>query len=167
MNMATTIDASAIFSGAPVSLTVGGTECGATISVPKFEIEVESGSPQFTNAGGPVKGTRINRRAIPSLTVDINEINATKIGWAMPGSSGGAWTLSRLEDAAYQEVVVTSQPSSGGDVLTLTLHNCTSAESQSLDFDDDPAKPMTLTLKFTAHYDQATPKLVPFDWAIA
>jgi hypothetical protein len=165
--MATVIDASAIFSGAPVSLTVGGVECGATISVPTFEIAIESGSPAFTNAGGPVKGTRINRKATPSLTVEISEITAQKIAWAMPGSSGGTWTLGRLADADYVEVVVTSQPSSGGDVLTLNLHNCTSAENQKLDFDDDPAKPMSLTLKFTAHYDPATPKVVPFDWAIA
>lgn len=165
--MATTIDASAIFSGAPVSLTVGGTECGATISVPKFEIAVTSGAPDFTNAGGPVKGTRINRKAIPSLTVTITEITAEKIGWAMPGTSGGAWTLGRLADADYMEVVATSQPSAGGDVITLTLHDCTSAENQSMDFDDDPTKPMSLTLKFTAHYAEATPMLVPFSLSIA
>jgi len=164
--MATVIDASAIFSGAPVSLTVGGIECGATITVPTFEIAVESGSPAFTNAGGPVMGTRINRKATPSLTVEITEITAQKIAWAMPGSSevGGliTWDLGRLADDQYQDVIVTSQPSSGGDVLVLTLENCTSAENQKLDFDDDPAKPMSLSLKFTAHYDPTTPKKVPF-----
>ena len=167
--MATTIDASAIFSGAPVSLMFNSVECGATIGVPKFEIAVESGAPQFTNAGGPVVNTRINRRAVPSLTVEINEITATKLGWAMPGSSGNplTWTLGRVASSEYHDLVVTSQPNADGEVLTLTLYNCLSAESQSLDFDDDPAKPFGLTLKFTAHYAEATPLVVPFSLGIA
>jgi hypothetical protein len=85
----------------------------------------------------------------------------------MPGSSGGTWTLGRLADAEYHEIIVVSQPSSGGDTLTVNLHNCVSAEPQSLEWDDDPAKPMGLVLKFTAHYDPLTPMLVPFDWTIA
>lgn len=83
----TTINASALFSGAPVSLMYGGVECGATTSVPKFAIDVESGAPEFTNAGGPVKGTQINRRARPSVEFTVNEITAQKLAWALPGAS--------------------------------------------------------------------------------
>jgi len=85
--MATTIDPSAIFSGAPVSLTYGGVECGATITAPKLTLEVESGAPAFTNAGGPVKATRGIRRIIPSVEVTVNEFTAQKIAWAMPGAT--------------------------------------------------------------------------------
>lgn len=85
--MATTIDPSAIFSGAPVSLTYGGVECGATISAPKLTLEVESGAPAFTNSGGPVMATRGIRRIIPSVEVVINEFTAQKLAWAMPGAT--------------------------------------------------------------------------------
>ena len=85
--MATTIDPSAIFSGAPVSLTYGGVECGATISAPKLTLEVESGAPAFTNAGGPVKSTRGIRRIIPAVEVVVNEVTAQKLAWAMPGAT--------------------------------------------------------------------------------
>mgnify|MGYP000037852851 CR=1 FL=1 len=85
--MATTIDPSAIFSGAPVSLTYGGVECGATISAPKLTLEVESGAPAFTNAGGPVKATRGIRRIIPSVELVVNEFTAQKLAWAMPGAT--------------------------------------------------------------------------------
>ena len=85
--MATTIDPSAIFSGAPVSLTYGAVECGATISAPKLTLEVESGAPAFTNAGGPVKSTRGIRRIIPAVEVVVNEVTAQKLAWAMPGAT--------------------------------------------------------------------------------
>jgi hypothetical protein len=84
--MATTVDPSAIFSGAPVSITYGGTECGATITAPKLTLNVESGAPAFTNAGGPVKGTRGTRKIIPELEIMVNEFTAQKLGWAMPGA---------------------------------------------------------------------------------
>src|SRR3990172_3934835 len=87
--MTTTIDADAIFSGAPVSLTYGGVECGSTITAPKVGLEVESGAPAFKNAGGPVKGTRGIRRIVPTVEVAINEFTAQKIAWAMPGATRG------------------------------------------------------------------------------
>jgi hypothetical protein len=84
--MATTVDPSAIFSGAPVSITFGGVECGATIAAPKLNLNVEAGAPAFTNAGGPVKGTRGTRKIIPEVELTINEFTAQKLGWAMPGA---------------------------------------------------------------------------------
>lgn len=338
--MTTTIDASALFSGAPVSLTYGGIEVGATISVPKFTIEVESGAPQFTNAGGPVKTTAINRRAMPSVELTVNEITAQKLAWALPGcvstssqsvgqvragldttlaadpalgatnlkvtsvttvnvndfvrvaapgvtateanseilqvltvgttggggtgldvqnSAGGGclldhdnaaeiktvtgtilaapavagatnikvdavtglvagdfvrigyvghyetrvltvvgtigpsgtgldfaipltrdhaldewvievtalggttitWDLGRIDSSAYQDLVLTDIGADGSQ-LELTLFDALSAESQEMSFDDDPANPLGLTLKFTGYYDQTLPRRVPF-----
>lgn len=85
--MTTTIDADAIFSGAPVSIRFGGVEVGSTTSAPKLALEVESGAPAFKNAGGPVKGTRGIRRIVPSVELTINEITAQKLAWAMPGAT--------------------------------------------------------------------------------
>lgn len=85
--MTTIVDPDAIFSGAPVSLTYGGVECGSTTSAPKLNLDVESGAPAFTNAGGPVRNTRGIRKIIPSVELQVNEITAQKLGWAMPGAT--------------------------------------------------------------------------------
>jgi hypothetical protein len=85
--MVTTIDPSAIFSGAPVSILYGGVECGATTEVPKLSLEVEAGGPEFTNAGGPVRNTRITRKIVPSVELTVNEMTAQKIAWALPGAT--------------------------------------------------------------------------------
>ena len=85
--MVSTINPSAIFSGAPVSILFGGVECGATTAVPKLSLEVEAGGPELTNAGGPVRATRITRRIVPSVELTVNEMTAQKIAWALPGAT--------------------------------------------------------------------------------
>lgn len=85
--MATTVDPNAIFSGAPVSITYGGVEMGATIGQPKVNIDVTGGAPEFTNAGGPVKNTHGIRKIVPSLEITVNEFTAQKLAWAMPGAT--------------------------------------------------------------------------------
>jgi hypothetical protein len=85
--MATTVDPSAIFSGAPVSITYGGVEMGATIAQPKLNIDVTAGAPDFTNAGGPVKDTAGYRKIMPSVEITVNEFTAQKLAWAMPGAT--------------------------------------------------------------------------------
>lgn len=127
-----TIDANAIWSGAPVSITFGGVDCGATVSVPKLALEVESGAPTFLNAGGPVKGTRSIRRITPSIELTINEVSATKIAWAMPGAtatssaslgvtrSGLATTLSADPALAATVIGLTSVTTcANGDFLSI------------------------------------------------
>ena len=341
--MTTTIDADAIFSGAPVSLMYGGVECGSTITAPKVGLEVESGAPAFKNAGGPVKGTRGIRRIMPTVEVVINEFTAQKLAWAMPGATAtstesvgqvraglattlgvdpalgatlirltsvttvvtgdfirigaagvtpteansevvhvvlagtagatdtevensagggllidhangaeaktvtgtrlaassvagatnikiddvtalsigdfvrvgyvghyetrtltavgtvgaagtgldfaipltrdhalGEWVIEvtalggttirpvvgRLGASAYADLVLTDI-GADGRTLVVTLENATSSESQSLEFDDDPANPLGLTLKFTGHYAETTPTTVPITFAMA
>lgn len=85
--MATTVDPNAVFSGAPVSITYGGVEVGATTGAPKVSLDVTSGAPEFTNAGGPVKGTHGIRKIIPSIEIAVNEFTAQKLAWAMPGAT--------------------------------------------------------------------------------
>jgi hypothetical protein len=117
--MPTTIDPTAIFSGAPVSLLYGGVECGATTAVPKFALEVESGAPVFTNAGGPVVGTRRNRKIIPSVELTVNEQTAQKLAWAMPGATA---VSSQSVGVAVAGLVTTlaADPALGATTIDLT-----------------------------------------------
>ena len=85
--MSTVIDPNAIFSGAPVSLTYGGVEAGSTLSAPKLSLDVAGGAPDFKNAGGPIKATRGIRTIIPSVEIQVSEITAQKLAWAMPGAT--------------------------------------------------------------------------------
>jgi len=85
--MTTTVDPNAVWSGAPVSITYGGVECGATTAIPKIALDVTGGALVFTNAGGPVKGTRGIWKIIPSVELVVNELTAQKMAWAMPGAT--------------------------------------------------------------------------------
>lgn len=343
--MTTTVDPNAIFSGAPVSITYGGVDCGSTTAVPKLALDLTAGAPDFTNAGGPVRGTKGIHKIVPSIELVVNEFTAQKLAWAMPGatatssqsvgqvkagldttlaadpalgatnirvasvttvnvgdfvriasagvaateansevvkiltvgttggggtgcdvenSAGGGllldhanaeevktvngtilaapavagdvnvkvdsvsalvvgdfvrigyvghyetraltavgtagptgtgitfatpltrdhgldeWVIEvtamggttvrpvvgRIATSAYQDLVLTDV-GADGRTLIVTLENAISAESQALSFDDDPAKPLELALKFTGHYHESTPRQVPITFALA
>jgi hypothetical protein len=82
-----TITPEELYFGAPASLTYGGVECGATVDAPKVAFEVTTFSPEFQNAKGPIKGTVITTKVIPSCEFTVNQITAQKLAWAMPGSA--------------------------------------------------------------------------------
>ncbi|MFZ0324728.1 MAG: hypothetical protein WAN48_11425 [Actinomycetes bacterium] len=84
--MAVTITPEELYFGAPASLTFGGVECGATVDPPKFSLEVTTYVPEFQGARGPIKGTAITTKVIPSCSFVVNQITAQKLAWAMPGS---------------------------------------------------------------------------------
>jgi hypothetical protein len=120
--MATVIDSTALFFGAPASLTVGGTEVGATITAPKCVIESEQYAPDFQGAGGPVSGAVFITKIRASVEFDVNELTATKIAWSLPGSSavvgtgtpaggGASTTLSADAAAGATQIVVTAATS--------------------------------------------------------
>lgn len=117
--MVSTIDPSAIFSGAPVSITFGGVECGATTAVPKLSLDVEAGGPEFTNAGGPVRNTRITRRVIPSVELTVNEMTAQKIAWAMPGATATS-SQSVGQVRAGLDTTLGADPALGATLIRLT-----------------------------------------------
>ena len=117
--MVSTIDPSAIFSGAPVSITFGGVECGATTAVPKLSLDVEAGGPEFTNAGGPVRLTRITRRIVPSLELTVNEMTAQKIAWAMPGATATS-SQSVGQVRAGLDTTLGADPALGATLIRLT-----------------------------------------------
>jgi len=85
--MALTITPEELYFGAPASLTYGGVEIGATVDPPVVNFDVTTYVPEFQGARGPVKGTVITTRVIPSVTCRVNQITAQKLGWAMPGTT--------------------------------------------------------------------------------
>jgi len=108
--MTTTIDSTALFFGAPASLTVGGTEVGATISAPKCSIEATQYAPDFQGAGGPISGAVFNTKIKAAVSFTVNELTASKLAWSMPGSSSvvgtGAPTGGGCSGTLYADCVV-------------------------------------------------------------
>jgi hypothetical protein len=165
--MALTITPEALYFGAPTTLTFNSVDVGATIDAPKVSFEVTNYTPEFQGAKGPVKGTVITTKVVPSVEFTVNEMTAEKIAWAMPGSSGSGtitWTPGRIADAAYMtlELVGTGLD---GRTIAFTLYNAMSSESQELVFGDDAVA--GLKMKFTGHYDSATPTVAPFQIVIS
>jgi hypothetical protein len=125
----TTIDATSLFFGAPASLTVGGTEVGATLTAPKATIEATQYAPEFQGAGGPISSAVFNTRIKAAVEFDVNEITAAKLAWSMPGSTsvvgtaavtggGASTTLSADVAAGASAIVVTSATGiAAGDFL--------------------------------------------------
>ena len=130
--MATTIDSTALFFGAPASLTIGGTEVGATVSAPKITVEATQYMPEFQGAGGPISGAVFTTKIKAAVEFDINEITAEKVaGWGMPGAvsvvgtaavtgGGASTTLSADVAAGATSIAVTSATGiAAGDFLKL------------------------------------------------
>jgi len=117
--MATTVDPSAIFSGAPVSITYGGVEMGATTEAPKLSLDVTAGAPEFTNAGGPVKGTHGIQKIIPSVEITVNEMTAQKIAWAMPGATATS-SASLGQTLAGLDTTLAADPALGATNVKVT-----------------------------------------------
>lgn len=115
----TTIDPNAIFSGAPVSITYGGVDCGSTTAVPKLGIEVTSGAPEFANAGGPVKGTRGIRKIVPTVELTVNEMTAQKMAWAMPGATATS-SASLGQTLAGLDTTLAADPALGATNVKVT-----------------------------------------------
>ncbi len=113
------IDANAIFSGAPVSITYGAVDCGSTTAVPKLNLDVESGAPAFTNAGGPVKNTRSIRKIVPSVELTVNEFTAQKIAWAMPGATANSSESVGVAVAGL-DTTLSADPALGATIIGLT-----------------------------------------------
>ena len=99
--MTTTIDSTALFFGAPASLTVGGDKVGATLTPPKVTVEATQYAPEFEGAGGPISGAVFNTKIKATIEFTVNEITAAKLAWSLPGSTSvaGTGTLSAGGDA--------------------------------------------------------------------
>jgi hypothetical protein len=160
--MATVIAPEELYFGAPTTLTFNNIDVGATVDAPKVNFAVTNYVPDFQNAKGPIVGTVITTKVIPSVEFTVNQITAEKLGWAMPGSSGSSpitWSPGRIASSEYHTLVLVG-PGLDGRTMTVTLYNAMSADSQEIEFSD--GKVAGLKMKFTAYYDAATPDLAPF-----
>ena len=129
--MATTIDSTALFFGAPASLTVGGVEVGATTEPPKVTVEATQYAPEFQGAGGPISGAVFTTKIKAMVEFAVNEITGAKLAWAMPGSQsvvgtaavtagGGTGTLYADVAAGATNIKVTSVTNlAAGDFLKI------------------------------------------------
>lgn len=132
--MANIIVPESMYFGAPASLTVGGVEVGATLEAPKLSFDIEAYTPEFKNAKGPVKDTVIIRKVMPSLEVLVNELTATKMAWAMPGSSSAVGTGAATTDGHSQ--VLAADSAAGATVIKfpgVTLANPSAAADDIID----------------------------------
>jgi hypothetical protein len=128
--MTTEIKPEELYFGTPVSLTVGGTEVGATTEPPTLEIEIEEYTPEFQGAKGPVMGTKIIRRAIPRVNLTVNQLTAEKLAWAMPGAASTTTSIAPVGGGGTGAL---ASPAAAGD-LTITLGVGEGADFSAGDF---------------------------------
>jgi hypothetical protein len=119
--MTTTITPEELYFGAPASLTFNGVECGATVDAPKVSFAVTTYTPEFQGAKGPVKGTAITTKVIPSVEFTVNQITAQKLAWAMPGSaSADSECIGVPATGTVLSTTLAADPALGATTLDLT-----------------------------------------------
>ncbi len=133
--MATTIDSTALFFGAPASLTVGGDEVGATTTPPKVTIEATQYAPDFQGAGGPISGAVFNTKIKASVEFDVNELTAAKLAWSLPGSSAAVGAGSATGGGGAFATTTTADTAIGDNLLPLTSTDPPLAPGQFLKID--------------------------------
>lgn len=130
--MATTIDSTALFFGAPASLTVGGDEIGATVNPPKTIVEATQYAPEFQGAGGPISGAVFNTKIKASVEFDVNELTATKLAWSLPGSGSTVGTGSAVGSTGAFTTTSTADTAIGDNLIALTSTSSPLAVGQFL-----------------------------------
>lgn len=118
--MATTIDSTALFFGAPASLTVGGDEVGATLTPPKVTIEATQYAPEFQGAGGPITGAVFNTKIKATVSFTVNELTAAKLAWSLPGSTSSAGTGAAVANGGAFATTLDAKTVAGTTYLPLT-----------------------------------------------
>ena len=142
--MATTVDADNLFFGAPASLTVGGTEVGATLTAPKATVQSTQYAPDFQGAGGPVAEAVFITKIEAAVEFDVNEVTGAKLAWSMPGSTsvvgtgathttGHSQTLPADTAAAatvikFTGIAVTTSSEADDIIDTTTAHGFTAGQ---------------------------------------
>lgn len=166
--MVQTIAPEALFFGAPASLTVDGTETGATIDNPKVTITPTIYTPEFTNAKGPVAETDIITKVLVAVELTVNEFAAEKLGWAMPGVREDPpgtfhWTPGRIPTTAYHDVQLVGL---GLDLREMVFRIFNAISVQPLDIDFSNATIAGLKLRLEGRYNKNQPTKAPFSLRI-
>jgi hypothetical protein len=69
---------------------------GGTLAGTKLDVAITRYDAPFDNARGSVKGAQVITKVEPSLTIEIAELAAAKLSWALPGSA-----LTPVQNAVY------------------------------------------------------------------
>lgn len=161
--MATTIEPQELFFGAPVSLTYGGVEVGATIDAPKVTITPTVYVPEFMNAKGPIVGTAIVTKVEVACEFTVNQFSAAKLAWGMPGceTTGDTttWEPGRVDSADYKTLVLVGEGLDGRQMI-VSIYNALSSQPIEIDFSSQAIGGMKM--RMVGHYDADTPNVAPF-----
>lgn len=162
--MATEIKPEELFFGAPVSLTVDGTEAGGTVDAPRVTITPTVYTPEFQNAKGPIKGTDFVTKLLVAAEFTVNQFVAEKLGWTMPGvdeSPSGTfhWTPGRIPTDAYHDVILIGEGLDGREMV-ITIEDAVSV--QPLELDMSNAAIMGMRVRLEGRYAPTTPNVAPF-----
>ena len=161
--MTTVIDPTELFFGAPVSLTVGGTEVGGTVDIPKITITPTIYSPDFQNAAGPIKDSDIITKILVAADVTVNQFTAAKIAWAMAGATTVAgtttWKGGRIPSTAYKDVIMVGVGLDGRE-MTFTIKDAIANGPLEIDLGNTAIA--GLKIHFEGRFGSTTPMLAPF-----
>lgn len=162
--MATEIKPEELFFGAPVSLTVDGTEVGGTVDIPKVTITPTVYTPEFQNAKGPIKGTDFITKLLVAAEFTVNQFVAEKLGWTMPGvteSPPGTfrWTPGRIPSDAYKDVVLVGEGLDGREMV-IGIQDAISVQPLELEMGNTAITGMRVRLE--GRYAATTPNKAPF-----
>jgi hypothetical protein len=168
--MPTTIDATALFFGAPASLTVGGVEVGATLTPPKVTVQATQYAPDFQGAGGPISGAVFNTKIKTTAEFDVNEITLAKLQWDLPGSllAGTppvwSWNIGRVPTTDFKDVILDGVGLDGRH-LVVTVKNALSDGSLVIEMSDSAV--IGAHVMMTGYYDGTDPTLAPITIVIS
>jgi len=157
------------------TVTVGGTDLGATDGGTVFRIEQEVYEPHFDGIYGPMKGSLHRTRLVAYLETTVQEFKTDTLAIAIPGltstpAAGG--TSEELSDgviaciaaAEYQDVIWTGEDCDG-DAIVITLEDAICTENMEVTFQDTEEAKIRLT--FMATYDPSDPGHIPFNVVVA
>ncbi|MBC8520756.1 MAG: hypothetical protein H8D26_02015 [Methanomicrobia archaeon] len=157
------------------TVSVGGTDLGATDDGVVFRIEQEIYEPHFNGVYGPLKGSLHRTRLVAYIEVTIQEFKTDTLAIAIPGltsTTAGDSSSEELSDgviaciaaAQYQTVIWTGEDCDG-DAITITLENAISTENMEVSFQDTEEAKIRLT--FMSTYSANDPGHIPFSVVVA
>lgn len=151
------------------TLTVGGTDIGATLGGATFVVEMEQYAPKLDGVRGPAKGVRWITQEIPKLTCRLTEVQMAKVQWALPGSSLASdassellsdTTVGYIATGDYNDVIFTGTKPDGNTVI-ITVNDATATSNLTMSFTDEGLT--VYEVEFTGHYDPSDPDDAPWD----
>jgi hypothetical protein len=164
----TTIAPEELYFGAPAALTYGGTDVGGTVDPPKIIITPTVYTPEFQNAGGPIKGTDMVTKIHAAAQFTVNQITATKMGWGMPGSTTAGdfttWSTGRIPSTAYHDVVLTGVGLDGRHMI-VTIFDAIQVGPVEFEYSNGAIVGMKMNLE--GRYTATTPTVAPFQVDLA